>query len=312
MKVEERVRQYLPDRISPMVIKYSSLPTETGNPLRYCYNDYFHKDFPSKKTTYYQDMTRIIHYLPHLYHNNFLFYPHDRVEGFSVPTLVKSRPIYDYDQSILLNLNFLRHFSDVYNVEPHDIPYEEKKDMLIWRGADTGYGFGNEIPYRPVSRQILVEQYCHSQSSLIDIGLSNISVNREKKHKSNFQQYVKPRMKMSELLEYKFILSVEGNDVATNLKWILNSNSVAFCPPFTINSWILEENLQPWFHYVPVKHDFSDLEDKVEWAIHHPEKCLDILHESRKYIEQFLDIKTEKKIMEMILNEYAKNIKIME
>jgi hypothetical protein len=119
-------------------------------------------------------------------------------------------------------------------------------------------------------------------------------------------------MKMKDLLQNKFILSVEGNDVATNLKWILYSNSVAFCPPFTINSWIIEENLQPWQHYIPIRHDFSDLPDKVEWAINHPEKCKNISKHGKEYMEQFLDIEKEKIVLDTILEEYSKNVKIMD
>lgn len=314
MDVQQRIHQYLgSEKLEPIVIKYNSLPTE-GRPLRYCYQDYLGKSFPlDKKTTYYQDMTRSLHYIPSLYRTTFLFYPHDRVEGFSVPTFVKSRPIYDYQQSILFNMNYLRHFADTYKVDDLDIPYEEKNDILIWRGADTGYGFGNNIPYRPVSRQTLVEKYSQSSNPKIDVGLSSVSVNNKNiQHNNEYQQYVKPKRKLKDLLEYKFILSVEGNDVATNLKWILYSNSVAFCPPFTINSWILEENLKPYEHYIPIHYDFHDLSEKIEWAIHHPEQCKTISKQARNYMLQFMDMKKENLIMDTILKEYAKNVKIME
>lgn len=311
MDAQERIRKYLGNECKPVVIKYGSLP-DNGRPYQFCYNNYIDKQFPLGKTTYYQDMTRSLHYLPHLYKTTFLIYPHDRVEGFQVPTLVKSRPIYDYDQSILFNMNYLRHFADVYRVEDHDVPFEQKKNVLVWRGADTGYGFGNNIPYRPVSRQTLVENFYNHHGPEIDVGLSNVSVNKTLETTNTFHQYIKPKMKMKELLQHKFILSVEGNDVATNLKWVLNSNSVAFCPPFTINSWILEENLQPWQHYIPIHHDFHDLTEKVEWAINHPEKCQTISKQGREYMEQFMNIKKEKIIMDTILEEYAKNVKIMD
>jgi len=314
MDVQQRIRHYLgTERNIPVVIKYSAIHPDE-KPLQYCYTDYLKKPFPPGKTTYYQDMTRCLHYLPHLYKTTFLFYPHDRVEGFHVPTLVKSRPIYDYHESVLFNLNYLRHFADVYKVEEADIPYEDKKDVLIWRGADTGYGFGNDIPYRPVSRQTLVESYHLYEGCELDIGLSSVSVNRKQKNTNinPFQKYIKPKVKMQDLLQYKFLLSVEGNDVATNMKWILYSNSVAFCPPFTINSWILEENLQPWEHYVPVRHDFHDLPDKVEWALNHPDQCLTISKQAKQYMEQFLDLQKEKMIMANVLEEYSKNVKIME
>lgn len=312
MEVQERVRHYLGKEWgAPVVVKYGSLP-EGERPLTYCYNRYVDKPFPPGKTTYYQDMTRSIHYLPQLYKTTFLFYPHDRAEGFGVPTLVKSRPIYGYGHSVLFNLNYLRHFWDVYKVEDKDIPYEEKKDVLVWRGADTGYGFGNNIPYRPVSRQTLVETYTRHPDPKIDVGLSNIMVNHTGDEKKAFQQYVKPKMNMQELLRHKFLLSVEGNDVATNLKWVLNSNSVAFCPPFTINSWILEENLRPWVHYIPVRHDFQDLPEKVDWATHHPTQCKDISRQANAYIRQFMDMKKEKLVLDTLLQEYSQNIKVMD
>lgn len=317
MNVQQRVQQYLgAERLAPIVIKYNTLPADE-RPFQYCYQHYLGKSFPlthNKKTTYYQDMTRSLHYLPHLYKTCFLFYPHDRVEGFSVPTLVKSRPIYDYQQSILFNLNYLRHFSDLEKVEDLDIPYEKKKNVLVWRGSDTGYGFGNNIPYRPVSRQTLVEQYASSPYPEIDVGLSSFSNNKNKnlQETKTFQQYVKPKMKIKEMLRHKFILSVEGNDVATNMKWILNSNSVAFCPPFTMNSWILEENLQPYEHYIPVHYDFHDLPEKVEWSIHHPEQCKTISKQAKEYMKQFMDYHQERVIATMILEEYAQNVKIME
>lgn len=316
MDIQQRIHQYLGSgRNYPVVVKYNSLPLDE-RPLQYCYNDNLGKTFPlHNKTTYYQDMTRSLHYLPHLYKTTFLFYPHDRVEGFSIPTLVKSRPIYDYNQSILFNLNYLRHFADVYRINEFDIPYEEKKNVLIWRGSDTGYGFGNNIPYRPVSRETLVEKYFNDPSGTLDIALSSVLVNKKGLSlppEKNYQQYVKPKMKIKDLLQYKFILSVEGNDVATNMKWILYSNSIAFCPPFTINSWILEENLKPYEHYVPVRHDFNDLTEKIEWAVHHPEQCKTISRQAKEYIQQFMDIKTEKIVMDTVLEEYARNVKIMD
>lgn len=315
MDVQSRVHRYLGgERKEPTVLVYNSLP-EMGRPLIYNYTDLQGKSFPPSKTSYYQDMTRSIHYLPHLHNKDFLFYPHDRVEGFEVPTLVKSRPISGYNQSILFNLNYTRHFADVYKLKDMDIPYEEKKNVLVWRGADTGYGFGNDIPYRPVSRQTLVETYSGHKGANIDVGLTSLSVNNNN-NKTDFtdqpfRKHLRPKMNMEELLKHKFLLSVEGNDVATNMKWILYSNSVAFCPPFTINSWILEENLHPWEHYIPVRYDFADLGDKVEWAINHEEQCKAISRQAKTYMEDFLDIQKEKQIMEAILDEYSKNVKII-
>ena len=40
-------------------------------------------------------------------------------------------------------------------------------------------------------------------------------------------KWIKNRMTINEQLQYKFILCFEGNDVASNLKWVMSSNSIA-------------------------------------------------------------------------------------
>lgn len=311
--MEDRIRFYLgADRNFPVVVRHGALPADE-RPIRYCYAEMSGKSFPpDRKTTYYHDLTRAVHYLPHLHHSSFLFYPHDRVEPFDVPTLVKSRPIAGYGQSVLFNMNYMRHFADVYRVDDLDVPYGEKQDVLVWRGADTGYGFGNDIPPRLVSRQVLLEKHALSDDPEIDVGLTGLSVNNKSGEKnSEFIRFLKPKVGMRDLLRNKFLLSVEGNDVATNLKWILHSKSVPFCPPFTMNSWVMEEKLVPWEHYVPVRHDFSDLKQKVEWAVGHPRQCEAIARQGRAYMSQFLDLEQEEAVARGVLEEYAKNVKIM-
>jgi len=306
MDIEERVKIYMGDAyFRTSRVRLSS----TDNVVNvYRYNDFIGKPFTANdrdvRTTYYHDMTRYLRPLVSLHDNRFLFYPRDRVEPFDIPVLVKSRPIRQRGESILMNLNVNRHFGSLFHHA--DIPFMEKKDVLVWRGADTGYGFGNNIPPRDVSRQLLVEKFHDSANPQIDIGLSQVKPERNE----GLAAYLKPVMSQAEQLRHKYILSVEGNDVATNLKWVLYSNSVPFCPPFEIQSWILEDRLEPWEHFIPVRPDFSDLEEKVAWADNHPERCLRIAGAGRRYMETFLDIKREKRVIAALLERYARNVSI--
>lgn len=75
-----------------------------------------------------------------------------------------------------------------------------------------------------------------------------------------------------EHLDYKFIMAIEGNDVASNLKWVMSSNSLAVMPRPTCETWFMEGTLIPDYHYIEVKDDFSDLEEKLNYYIAHPEK----------------------------------------
>lgn len=239
----------------------------------------------------------------------FKIYPHDRVELFEdIPTLVKSRLIVpDPKFSILLNLNKERHFQDIENVKKYDIPFDHKKNVLIWRGATTGYGFENELPYRPVSRQVLVERYCFHPNERIDVGYSNLVQGAKRKPKY-YEQFRKDFIKTKDMLHYKYILSVEGNDVATNLKWLLYSNSLIFMPKPFMESWILESQLIPYYHYIPVANDFSDLQIQLKWCDEHQEQCKTIIKNANRYIQLFLNEKNEMEVIGKILEKYIENV----
>ena len=45
---------------------------------------------------------------------------------------------------------------------------------------------------------------------------------------------------------------LEGNDVATQLKFALRSNSVVVMPPPKWENFLLHGLLKPWVHFVPV------------------------------------------------------------
>ncbi|GIR91542.1 MAG: hypothetical protein CM15mP92_0060 [Halieaceae bacterium] len=66
-------------------------------------------------------------------------------------------------------------------------------------------------------------------------------------------------------LKHKFILCIEGNDVASNLKWVMSSNSVAVMPKPKYESWFMEGKLIPNYHYILIKDDYSDLEEKLNY-----------------------------------------------
>lgn len=70
------------------------------------------------------------------------------------------------------------------------------------------------------------------------------------------KQWIVEKMTLRQHLDYKFILSLEGNDVASNLKWVMSSNSLAVMPRPTCETWFMEGRLIPNYHYVEIKPDF--------------------------------------------------------
>ena len=106
--------------------------------------------------------------------------------------------------------------------------------------------------------------------------------------------WVRPKISIGEHLLYKFVLCIEGFDVATNLKWVMSSNSIAVMPEPTYESWFMEGSLVPNVHYIRIAEDYSDVEDVLEYYITHPEACLEIIQMLRIY-QQFQDSSLEER-----------------
>ena len=68
-------------------------------------------------------------------------------------------------------------------------------------------------------------------------------------------------------LAYKAVIMIEGNDVSTGLKWAMLSKSIVVMPRPAKSSWFMEELLQPYVHYVPIKPDMSDVDAQVRWIV---------------------------------------------
>jgi hypothetical protein len=104
--------------------------------------------------------------------------------------------------------------------------------------------------------------------------------------KRQYEPFLKNTLSIKKQLHFRYIISVEGNDVATNLKWALASNSVVFMPPPTRESFILEGSLRPWEHYMPLGYNMADLEDKVRYCEAHLRHCEAIAQRASAWIKQ--------------------------
>jgi hypothetical protein len=115
---------------------------------------------------------------------------------------------------------------------------------------------------------------------------------------------VKPFMSIPDQLQYKFIMSIEGNDLASNLKWIMSSNSVCLMRAPRNESWFMEGRLVPGEHFVQVKDDFSDVDEKVQELLERPEESRRIIANANAYSAQFADARMERLVSLTVLEQY--------
>ena len=244
---------------------------------------------------YNNDYARIFQRLRSFQVNNFLVCDQDCSDSpASVFAVAKSRSIETSKERTLtlLPVNVGRHFKHVPQALADELSYDEKLPIAVWRGSTTSSCWElpldeNVSPQKTeCSRRNLVTKWVGKEFKNIDVGLSNI-VQLSTEVGRKYDSLVKGEMSVRRMLLYRYIISVEGNDVATNLKWALASNSVVMMPPPTRESIILESSLKPWVHYVPLLHDLSDLQRKIQFCDLNPTVCRNISSSATHFMLPF-------------------------
>lgn len=229
-----------------------------------------------------------------------LFYFGDSVRFKDRPCFIKARSINSNDYSVLLNLNTERHTGMLKDIPVLDIPFDQKKNSVLWRGTDTAYDDNDK-------RNKVVIQYQNHKNENIDIKFTKFVNGRD------MTQYnISKHMQIEEMLKYKFLLSLEGNDVATNLKWILLSNSVVIMAKPNKCSWFMEDMLMPFIHYVPLNDGNSNIEEMYNWCMANLDKCKTIAENATKYMKKFLNNENENYVTNEVLKGYFDKVKFID
>lgn len=198
------------------------------------------------------------------------------------PTLMKARRLdAKADNCALLNLDCRRHF--IRPVDP--VPTAEKKPVLFFRG---------EIDGKP-GRIRFFEMW--AGNPLFDLGDTTVK---------NRSKWFAPKVALTDHFDYRFIFAPEGNDVASALQWICASNCIPVMTRPTVESWLMHSRLKPGVHYIEIKDDFTDAEEKIRYYIDHPAEAEAIARASKEWADQFLDRRRESIISYLVVEKYLK------
>ena len=237
------------------------------------------RDISGRHGVYSLDLMEYTRYFPQEYKLSYVF--GNVTNTPNVPSMVKSRPIIDNHNAILMKMNKVRHFYFVND----QTQFKDKRDQLVWRGA----------AHQQHRIDFLQKFYNHSK--LLDVGSYSKQHDKDAKWQASF-------MSIQDQLKFKFVLSIEGNDVATSTKWTMSSNSLCFMTKPKYETWFMEGELVPNYHYVLIKDDYSDLEQKVNYYIEHAQEAEEIISNANQYVQQFKDNKSEDWLNLKVLEKY--------
>jgi hypothetical protein len=200
------------------------------------------------------------------------------------PSFVKSRPIHgDNQNSVLMKLDAIRHFTFVND----SLKFRQKQPSVVWRGR-------LHLDIAKERRLDFLREFTGKPG--FDIG----HINRG----DVFPEFRRERLSIPDQLNFKYILSLEGVDVATNLKWIMSSNSLCFSQKLKFETWYMEGLLQSGVHYVEIADDFSDVDEKIDYYEHHPDEAEQIIANANAYTRQFFNPEIEDLLSYLVIQRY--------
>ena len=250
---------------------------------------FWNQFFKNKQNSHFIDFYMLLQFFNKKNKVDFIYSTKDNIDSSIAkkhppyPTFVKSRPISSNNQnSILLKLNRVKLFHFIKDPKK----FENKKNQAVWRG---------DIRNNP-RREYFVKNFY--RTPLFDIGQTSPKQD---------VAWMKSFMSIKDQLDFKFIFCLEGKCISTNLYWAMSSNSVCVMPKPKYESWFMEGKLEDGVHYIEVKDDFSDAQEKIEFYNNNNNKCLEIIDNAKKFVKQFKDPKQERLIQLLILKQYFKS-----
>ena len=213
--------------------------------------------------------------------------------GTALPVFTKARRVATRCGT-LLPLNQARHWLDILPTPQTLVPWAQKLERLVWRGSPNGNVRRRFVHNLSAQGHDVAWASFTFKFGSIDPSKNTIAAKARElwaAWRRTEEEKALPLLRR-QLMGFKYVLSLEGNDVATDLKWLMAHNSVIFMPTPRAESWLMEGLLQPWVHYVPLDSP-AHAAQRLEWARAHDTECQQIVANANVWVRRVLaDINT--------------------
>jgi hypothetical protein len=211
------------------------------------------------------------------------------------------------------------------------LPFDDKADVLAWRGNLTGralpelgpggsgrqhatelveeLGTGRDeevvAALRTVPRYRVLDRLVDRPDT--DVGLVLGKKWTTKEVPPQIARLVRPRLDYDGLYRNRYLLSVSGNDSASNFLMASDSRSVVLREEDGWE-WFYDGQFRPWEHYVPLVRGGDDLEERLDWARAHPRECREMSARSRETVRLLVDPANRREYLQGIREVYESRI----
>ncbi|KAG5883161.1 hypothetical protein JTB14_033411 [Gonioctena quinquepunctata] len=180
-------------------------------------------------------------------------------------------PTYDITESSLENMG--RVTVDILSVQGNTKgPYKNRIPKLFWRGRDSN-------KYR-----LELIKLSRKHPDLFNASLTNFFFYRDKEEEYGPKT---EHVSLFSFFDYKYQLGLDGTVAPYRMPYLLGGGSLVFKPESEYFEYFYKD-LEPNFHYIPVKHDLTDLIEKIQWAIDNDDKASEMANNGQKFVNDHL------------------------
>ncbi|KAJ3381087.1 F-actin-capping protein subunit beta [Entophlyctis sp. JEL0112] len=206
------------------------------------------------------------------------------------------------------------------------VPWEQKKDVVFWRGSTTSGTHSASLPWRDYHRSRLVRwalDFAEKHPTrvfdagvdsvpanitqgeyLVDVGFNAVIQCEEPACEEIKKEFLpKKQVSFEKTCEFKFLIVVDGNTWPNRLQRYLETNSVILYNGLFVDWYIWQ--LEPMVHYVPIAFDFSDLEEKIQWLMANDDVARRINENARQLMKRMNEVSQLECYSGLMMIEYA-------
>ncbi|KAJ7239313.1 glycosyl transferase family 90-domain-containing protein, partial [Mycena rebaudengoi] len=175
---------------------------------------------------------------------------------------------------------------------PDNVPWEDKKPQIYWRGTATGGQILNTTAYHNFTRFKLVD-IAQQHPDLIDAQITKFAnalcLAEDGCDRGRIMKeygITGANAPQENAYKYKYLLDVDGMTFSGRFGGLLRTGGLVF------KATLFEEYHNDWLrageHYIPVLPDLSDLLQKIEWAQQHDAEARKIMERGKEMAQRVM------------------------
>ena len=163
-------------------------------------------------------------------------------------------------------------YADLRRAAESAAPWRERRDVVFWRGGGIGRPSGPATLYQRL--EVCRRAQASPFADRLDIGVADLAGILDERQKSGAGALIKPFVPKSEFLTYRYQIDVDGwsNSWVLLEKLIMGTTVLKVDSAFGYRQWFYDR-LVPWRHYVPIRADLADFDEKLAWLFSVPEEA---------------------------------------